>query len=434
MGRGMTQRKAALALLAWDTLGLGTAWGTALALGWSPTPWAHLVPLVAFVVAYVLGAFALPTRERPWMPTLAAAVPGLVMAVALIAVVTPQTRGWLPVAALALWPVCARMGVLSRVRAKLAAARWLLIGDAQVLLAMERERARRALDGRWTFVSIEANHGMADVLGLADLETLLCKRWSGIILGAPLSEPDVVRTLMLARLAGMPIHDLAEFWEDHLRKVPVLHLDAGWMLASGGFHLLHSPMRNRLKRLSDVVFAGGLLVLAWPLMVLTALAVRWTSPGPVLFRQVRVGVRGEPFTVLKFRSMRSDAEKEGAVWAQTGDARVTPIGGFIRKTRLDELPQLWNILRGDMSFIGPRPERPEFTGDLAKYIPFYHLRHIAKPGLTGWAQVNYPYGASVEDAIEKLQYDLWYLKHHSLLLDLRILLKTVRVVLFGMGR
>jgi len=238
---------------------------------------------------------------------------------------------------------------------------------------------------------------------------------------------------MLARLAGIRIYDLTEFWELHLRKVPVLHLTAGWVVLSHGFQLLHDPISLRIKRLSDIVLAAIGLLIGLPFMLMTAIAVKLTSVGPILFSQKRIGAKGVAFTVLKFRTMRVGADR-GNKYTQIGDSRITPVGGFLRKSRLDELPQLWNILRGDMSFIGPRAEWTKCVEDYEHVIPFYHLRHVVKPGLTGWAQVNYPYGASVEDALEKLQYDLWYIKHHSLFLDLRIILKTIRVVLFGMGR
>jgi exopolysaccharide biosynthesis polyprenyl glycosylphosphotransferase len=175
-------------------------------------------------------------------------------------------------------------------------------------------------------------------------------------------------------------------------------------------------------------------VLGAPIMLLVSAAVSLTSPGPVLYRQERVGLRGHIFRVIKFRSMRQDAEKAtGAVWATKDDRRVTPIGGFLRRTRLDELPQLWNVLRGDMSFVGPRPERPEFVSSLTEEIPFYGQRHSVRPGLTGWAQVRYTYGASLEDAMEKLQYDLYYIKNMSIALDLFIIANTVKTVLMRRG-
>jgi exopolysaccharide biosynthesis polyprenyl glycosylphosphotransferase len=195
----------------------------------------------------------------------------------------------------------------------------------------------------------------------------------------------------------------------------------------------HSRRDAAARRMADIVLGLALLVFTLPLMVLMAVLIRIDSPGPALYRQERVGLYGRPFTLLKFRSMRTDAEARGPVWAAQRDPRVTRVGQFIRLTRIDELPQLLNVLRGEMSFIGPRPERPHFVEQLERVLPFYRDRALVKPGLTGWAQVNYPYGASVEDARAKLSYDLYYVKHRSLLLDLMILIATVRVVLFQRG-
>ena len=189
-----------------------------------------------------------------------------------------------------------------------------------------------------------------------------------------------------------------------------------------------------MKRLVDLVMATTILLLTWPFMLLTALMVKLDSPGPALFKQERIGQDGRPFTLMKFRSMRADAEKlTGAGWATEDDPRITKVGRFIRKTRLDELPQLFNVLRGQMSLVGPRPERDPFVQDLAARIPYYHQRHIVKPGLTGWAQINYPYGNTMEDALHKLQYDLFYIKNHSVLFDLSILFSTIKTVVLRRG-
>ena len=189
----------------------------------------------------------------------------------------------------------------------------------------------------------------------------------------------------------------------------------------------------RSKRLVDIALALMLLVLTAPVLIGAALAIRLTDPGPIFYRQVRVGHDGKPFTLLKFRSMRVDAEAAGAVWARKADDRVTPVGRFLRRSRIDEIPQAFNVLGGAMSFVGPRPERPEFTGLLAEQVPHYDARHLVKPGLTGWAQVNYPYGASVEDAANKLAFDLYYVKHFSLVLDVFIVVKTLKVAFAGEG-
>jgi exopolysaccharide biosynthesis polyprenyl glycosylphosphotransferase len=192
-------------------------------------------------------------------------------------------------------------------------------------------------------------------------------------------------------------------------------------------------LNELLKRLGDIAVSAVLLVLAMPLLVATAIAIPLESRGPAIYRQERVGRNGRPFVLYKFRSMRTDAESAGPQWAGEDDPRITRIGRFIRRTRIDEIPQVFNVLKGDMSFIGPRPERPHFVERLKKEIPFYNERHRVRPGITGWAQINYPYGASVEDAKEKLSYDLYYIKNYSLLLDIIVLFSTIEVVLWPKG-
>ncbi len=241
-----------------------------------------------------------------------------------------------------------------------------------------------------------------------------------------------MRELIECRVSGVPVTDLAGVYERVRGEVPVDSLKASWLIYGQGF--AQGGLRTFVKRSFDIVVSAAMLVLTLPLMLVTALAIRLDSPGPVIFRQVRVGRGGRAFTCLKFRSMRADAEADGKPrWAVADDERVTRLGRFIRKTRIDELPQLINVLRGDMSFVGPRPERPLFVNELKQTIPYYDLRHSVNPGITGWAQVRYSYGASVEDARKKLQFDLYYVKNHSLFLDLLILVETVRVVLFREG-
>lgn len=249
---------------------------------------------------------------------------------------------------------------------------------------------------------------------------------------APLDD-DIAHELLEAKLRGRMVVDIRSFYEHVVQRLPLSQINDEWLLQTEGFSLNTRGSLRRLKRALDVGISLVLLILTLPIMLLTALIVRLESPGPVIYRQDRVGLHEKEFTVYKFRSMRSDAEKNGAVWAQANDARVTRFGRFIRKVRIDELPQLWNVLKGDMSFIGPRPERMAFVRELRKTIPYYSLRHTVKPGLTGWAQVRYPYGASEEDARRKLEYDLYYIKNMSMLLDIHILFKTVGVVLFPKG-
>jgi sugar transferase (PEP-CTERM system associated) len=241
------------------------------------------------------------------------------------------------------------------------------------------------------------------------------------------------KALIDCRMRGIQVEDWPTFYEKETGKILVTDLRPSWLIFSDGF--VKTPRTEIVKRLVDVGLSLTGLMLALPVMAVVALAIKMESRGPALFRQPRLGQNGRVFILNKFRSMREDAEKDtGPVWAQQRDPRVTRVGAFLRKTRLDELPQLFNVLVGDMSFIGPRPERPEFVYELQKQIPFYMERLSVKPGITGWAQVRYRYGASVEDALEKLQYDLYYIKNLSLFLDLLILINTIQVVLFARGR
>ncbi len=240
-----------------------------------------------------------------------------------------------------------------------------------------------------------------------------------------------VNALLRCRLMGMRVYDASGFCERILRRLPVQFLRASDFAFAD--ELTMSPMRRALKRGFDIFVASLLLGLAAPFLVLVALAIKLDSKGPVFYRQERVGVDGKSYWLWKFRSMRTDAEKNGAVWARANDDRVTRVGRFIRKTRVDEIPQVFNVLVGDMSFVGPRPERPVFVEQLKQQIPFYGLREAVKPGITGWAQICYPYGASVEDARNKLEFDLYYVKNGSLFLDIGIIFHTVRHVLLGRG-
>jgi sugar transferase (PEP-CTERM system associated) len=238
--------------------------------------------------------------------------------------------------------------------------------------------------------------------------------------------------LLNMRLKGVKFNHLASVYEEYTGKIAIENLRPSWLLFSSGFS--KSPWLTGIKRSIDVVSAGVGLVLLAPVMPLIALAVKVSSAGPVFYHQKRVGQHGRVFTLHKFRSMRADAEANtGAVWAAAADDRVTVVGRILRATRLDEIPQLWQVLQGDMSLVGPRPERPEFVTELTKSIPFYGLRHEVKPGLTGWAQVKYRYGASAEDSMEKLQHDLFYIKNMSVPLDLFIIFKTVKTVVARRG-
>jgi len=238
--------------------------------------------------------------------------------------------------------------------------------------------------------------------------------------------------LLEMKLDGVRFDHLASVYEKYTGKIAVENLRPSWLIFSEGFN--KSTLQYVTKRGIDLVLGVTGIVVAAPLMLIVAAAIKLTSKGPALYHQQRVGQHGRVFTVHKFRSMRTDAEKEtGAVWAKQNDDRITALGHFLRRTRLDELPQMWNVLCGHMSVVGPRPERPEFVSTLTRQIPFYGQRHSVRPGLTGWAQVSYTYGASVEDAMQKLQYDLFYIKNMSIALDLFIIAKTVKTVLMRKG-
>jgi sugar transferase (PEP-CTERM system associated) len=248
--------------------------------------------------------------------------------------------------------------------------------------------------------------------------------------------PDERRGMDLHRLlackrAGFPVVQYLEFVEREIRRIDLKRIEIGWLVYSDGFTF--GVTDRVLKRLFDLVVSSVVLLVAAPLLLAGMAAIRWEGPGPVFYRQERVTRDERVFWILKLRTMRTNAEAQGAVWAAKQDSRITKAGALLRRTRIDELPQLVNILRGEMSFVGPRPERPMFVAELAEQIPLYHERHMVKAGLTGWAQINYPYGASIDDARSKLSYDLYYVKNFSILFDFVILMQTLRVVLWPSG-
>lgn len=241
-----------------------------------------------------------------------------------------------------------------------------------------------------------------------------------------------LKDVLSCKLGGIEVVDAPSFYEQVTGKLLLENITPSWFIFSDGFRITYAKML--FKRMFDVVLAFAGLIVSTPLVPFVALLVKLDSPGPVFLRQVRMGQREKNFVLYKFRTMRQDAEAAtGAVWSQKNDPRVTRIGKILRKSRLDELPQLFNVLRGDMSIVGPRPERPEFIEKLKEVIPYYSERHFVKPGITGWAQIKYPYGSSVEDAIEKLRYDLFYIKNLTFSLDLLIILETIKVIIFGRG-
>jgi exopolysaccharide biosynthesis polyprenyl glycosylphosphotransferase len=245
-------------------------------------------------------------------------------------------------------------------------------------------------------------------------------------------EPDVAQKLVQLYFKGLPTYTLELFHQIYWRKIPIYRLNQTWLFQEG-FQIAREPVFERLKRTGDIILASVGLILASPLILLGALAVWIEDRGPCFFAQTRIGKNHVPFRLYKLRTMRISAE-EGARYTQPGDARITTVGRFLRASRLDELPQIWNVLRGDMSLIGPRAEWDKLVADYEREIPCYYFRHLVRPGITGWAQVNYPYGANLEDTVRKLEYDLYYIRHFSFTLDASIVLKTIHVMLFGKGR
>jgi sugar transferase (PEP-CTERM system associated) len=351
---------------------------------------------------------------------------GVVMAAALLVMAT--IPGW-------------RMAFESVVRRVAPRERLIIVGTspAAVSLATELTDRRYVLGleivGFVTGTSSQAKGSAVKVLGeVSDIPTIVRTHQVDRVV---VSLADARGTLPMEpllemKLNGVTFDHLASVYERYTGKIAVENLRPSWLIFSAGFRTTRRVLA--VKRILDVSVSLAALIVSLPIMVLVAIAVRMSSPGPVLYHQQRVGERGRVFTLHKFRSMRIDAEADsGAVWSQDGDTRVTRVGRFLRKMRFDELPQLWNVMRGDMSLVGPRPERPEFIEQLTRQIPYYGQRHIVRPGLTGWAQVRYAYGSSVEDAMEKLQYDLFYIKHMSLGMDLLIALSTVKTVLSRRG-
>jgi sugar transferase (PEP-CTERM system associated) len=338
--------------------------------------------------------------------------------------------------------VLTRLGFFALVNQDTLKRRVLVLGAGKRAMAIAGLRRKSDMRGCQIvgYVHVPGEHDEVDSKLVIRRDTTLLE------LAGPLKVDEIVvavedrrknfpvQEILDCRMGGIEVIDILTFIERQLGRVELRLLHPSWLIFSDGFR--YGVMRVITKRAFDV--AASLLVLAvtWPFMVLAALAIFLESGGrgPIFYRQVRVGENWRLFQLIKFRSMRVDAEADGvARWAQKNDRRITAVGAFIRKTRIDELPQLFNVLKGDMSFVGPRPERPTFVEQLSGQIPFYAERHRVKPGITGWAQISYAYGASEEDAKQKLQYDLYYVKNYSLFLDLLILLETAEVVLWGRG-
>ena len=327
-----------------------------------------------------------------------------------------------------------------------AARAFLVIGSGELATRFYETYRRSPNRQRLEFVDIEGERIGQHIAGtgspviegnLAAKLANLNERYSGVVLAESVDRmrPELLEHLVRTQFQRTRVYTLESFYEAHWRYVPIQSIDPFWPLQMG-FQLARNSPYHYLKRLCDISLTAALLILSSPLLVLVAVAIWIVDGRPILFKQLRVGREGELFTAYKFRTMRWDASNGEAedIYTRENDPRITRVGRWLRKLRLDELPQLWNVLRGDMSLIGPRAEWIKCAERYEQKIPFYHFRHLVKPGITGWAQVNYPYGESDEDAIEKLKYDLYYIRHYSLKLDAMIVLKTVHTVLFGKGR
>lgn len=257
---------------------------------------------------------------------------------------------------------------------------------------------------------------------------------SKIIITEKIEDRNVIDLIMQFKFKGVQVFDYLGFVEKVEEKVPVDSIDEEWILYGTGFSILHNGIQNKIKRVFDLLCAILIGLITIPIMFISALIVRIESKGPILFSQIRIGLGNKPFKIYKFRSMKMHEEAEYSDYAQKKDDRITKYGKFMRKSRIDELPQLWNVIKGDMSFVGPRAEWDKLCYGYMDKIPFYNIRHSIKPGLTGWAQVKYPYGASVEDAYQKLQYDLYYIKNQNFAFDIMVFFKTAKIVIFGRGR
>ena len=368
----------------------------------------------------------------------------------------PETFGWyggrdqamlfgLATVALTLAALIARVGFSFLLHLRVLRRRLLVVGAGQRAYDLRRMLTKEGSNLQYDIVFLQ-EPAMGDVdprLAAEPGVKILMQADCGMLEAARLVHadeivvaPDDRRGMDLQRLldckkAGFPVVQYLSFIESEIRRIDIKRLELGWLVFSDGFTF--SAIDRFLKRTFDLFVSSLVLVLTAPLLVGGIIAIRWEGPGPVFYRQERVTQDNKTFWIMKLRTMRVDAEAGGAVWAATKDNRITKVGNLLRRARIDELPQLINILKGEMSFVGPRPERPMFVAELAQQIPLYNERHMVKAGLTGWAQVNYPYGASVDDARSKLSYDLYYVKNFSILFDFVILLQTMREVLWPSG-
>ncbi len=471
----ISRRQLAIALLAGDIFGFGISLLLAL---WFRLGHVSVDPLLYGVGIFILTGLYLVDGYRPlqiqavWV-SLRIVISNLTIALLSTALIYLSGRGvqhslleqgvlLLSLTLFTGWAIFSRWGVIAWVQAQSQRDRWLVVGAGEQTQSLVQDLSALHPYGQLVLTdeamtlpsatSVEPNSVEQDgiemvhnlfkspVRGRVESHarghlTQRSQSWSGVIVSAKdnLIESQI-KHLMHLRLQGTVIYGLLDFYEAFFYKLPSRLLGDCWFISSSGYRLISDRASLKIKRMIDLVSAITLLFVFSPVMIVAALAIWLDSPGAVLYSQVRSGLNRKPFKVYKFRSMYQDAETQGAQWTQERDPRITRVGHWLRLMRIDELPQIWNVLRGEMSLIGPRPERPEFDTKLAAAMPYYDIRYCVKPGITGWAQVMYPYGASVEDAYEKLAYDLYYIKNYSLWLEWAIAFKTIRVVLLGKGR
>jgi exopolysaccharide biosynthesis polyprenyl glycosylphosphotransferase len=428
-----------------------------IAIAWAYSVTSCLVQLAAVIVALIIsGGYSRHTNMRSLaymaehlLAMIGAALAGFFIIYSLTAFDQQMkpSRGVL-LASIALFAplsLAYRRAVdrlISRVTAQKA---FLVIGSSALAAQFFAEYRQASNRQRLEFVSLDPRRVGEHIAGpgspiiesdLATKLTRLNQTYSGVILAEPVSRlpQSLVVALVRVQFQATRVYTLESFYEAHWRYVPLDAIDPVWPLQTG-FQLARTSPYAYLKRVLDIVVAGSLLILAGPIIVAIGVLIWWRDGKPALFRQPRVGRNGEVFTILKFRTMRHQApDGQEDIYTREGDPRVTEVGRWLRKLRLDELPQLWNVLRGEMSLIGPRAEWTKCAEQYERAIPFYHFRHLVQPGITGWAQVNYPYGENAEDAVEKLKYDLYYIRRYSLKLDAMIMIKTIHTMLFGAGQ
>ena len=304
---------------------------------------------------------------------------------------------------------------------------WIFIGNEEAYQVFEKDIKSNFRSNLINLTCVNASDAVTKFNKVKNLNGL-------IINDKNIKNETLFHEVLKFRLSGGTVYSTEEFSEKFWLKLPVEILKKDVFAYSPGFNIIETSISMRVKRLIDFFGSIFLLLLSMPISLFTAFAIKITDGGPIFYKQRRTGLHGTPFYVIKFRSMQINSEKSGAVWASKNDSRITWVGSIIRKTRIDEIPQFINVIKGEMSIVGPRPERPEIEIELNNEISFYSFRHLVKPGITGWAQVLYPYGASIQDSLRKLEYDLFYIKNFNLTLDLSVVLKTIRIIFFGKGR